>query len=129
MRHASAGWCWRILSGKRWKRIEGARRIAEWVKNRPGGYPVICLGDFNLRYDVNPPHPHDKVSMRHLEKYMDWVKPDPLRRTEDSHNSVLDFVFVTPDIGGSSAIVKDPRDFKPKGSDHRIVTAELAIPR
>lgn len=112
---------------------EQARLLNEWAGRQ--SLPVIAKGDYNFDWSVtNGDSDHDQSYDELMaEGVFEWVRPEPLIKTQDSsHNSVLDFIFVSgaaKQWSGSSEIMVKAGDFPDTRDtpDHRPVMGKFNL--
>ena len=84
-----------LARGDREARKKQAKKLNAWGRDQT--LPAIVVGDFNCDFHVEDGDAGDRDPAFDLltdDNVLLWVRPLTLLRTEDSHNNVLDFIFV-----------------------------------
>lgn len=109
-----------------WKREKQSEGVRDWINEQ--SIPAFAVGDYNFDWNIRTENGNDAFDIMFEEPGVTWVEPDRKIRTEDSHNSILDFVLVNDAAlswGPESTIIERRDEFTPENekSDHRPVTA------
>lgn len=120
------------------KRVGQARALNTFANSVP--LPVIAGGDFNTPYRVDGTLVPRAFSELAVSGPYEWIEPEILVSTEDSHRNILDYVFVANKIDGWSAASRilrrsgnivaqpgDPFSDDSQNTDHRPVEAVFSL--
>ncbi len=113
---------------KSWKRRLQATGVRDWIAVQD--IPVFAVGDYNFDWDIQTETGNQSFNLMFEDELATWVEPKEKVRTEDSHDSILDFVIVNKKAlawSPKSKIIQRDDDFFPANqkSDHRPVTARF----
>ncbi len=121
-------------------RNQQAIGLREWARDQ--SVPCICVGDFNMDYEFNPPKGNQAFVEMLSDNVWSWVKPKDLIDSnwwdpegdgvDNFEGSLLDFAFVSGEAKQWSPrceVIVEPGDFPDdaKTSDHRPIRVQLGI--
>lgn len=87
-------------------RLEQSEMLNEFARNLAPNLPLIAVGDYNLDFNATASEDNPKLTLGDegmrdpgfdallKDDHLRWLRPQALVRTEDSRNTVLDFVFI-----------------------------------
>jgi hypothetical protein len=116
------------LHRKLYKNKQQSEGLNDWVAGQE--IPVLVFGDMNYDMELSSEGEIETVresfELLMADEILVWVEPEEKFRTEDSHNSILDFAFVTPEFehwNPVSTIIVRPDDFTDVSdkTDHRPI--------
>lgn len=115
------------------RHTQQAAMLRAWALKKSG--PVLLVGNYNFNCELPELSKCDQAFSEMVkDDVFDWVKPSNPIRTQCSHNSILDFVFVGNQARAwrpSSTILHTNYatcDDNAEKSDHRPVLGVLDIP-
>ncbi len=119
-----------LYRGNTTKRNKQAKGLREWIRQQD--IPVLAVGDYNLDYQVPTGPGNQAFNIIRQGGHVLWIEPEEKMRTEDSHNSILDFVFVNDAAAAweiKSRILVLDDEFEPEDlkADHRPLEAIVSI--
>jgi len=124
-----------LATGDTSERETQARRLLEWMSERPGR-PQVLVGDFNSQ----PDSPAAEAIREQLQSAYavangaepDWTVPTPLRTAGSQTRRVLDYIFVNDlvEVQESWLVFDRPHPHNPRlmASDHLGLAAALSVP-
>lgn len=124
-----------LATGDPRERETQARRLLEWMAERPGR-PQVLVGDFNSQPD-SPAAGAIREQLRSAYAVAngiepDWTVPTPLRTAGSQTRRVLDYIFVNHQVEVQQSWLvfdrPDPHDPRLMASDHLGLAAALFVP-